>query len=169
MADPKTLNDLFVHKLRRIYDAEQRLVKALPKMSKASNAPELKQAFDAHLRQTETHVDRVEQLFGLFNQKVDGDSNDSIKGIINAGDDTIGLDAEPPAVKDAALIAAAQAAEHYEIAEYGTLRAWAKVLGRNEALELIDWTLEEEKKADQTLTAVAAQLNFQAASAPRAR
>jgi ferritin-like metal-binding protein YciE len=167
MAEPKSLNDLFLQKLRYLYDSEQRLVKALPKLSKASSAPELKTAFDTHLKQTEAHVDRVEQLFGLFNQKPNADTNQNIKGIISAGDDVIGLDADPP-VKDAALIAAAQAAEHYEIAEYGTLKAWARVLGNTEAIQLIDWTLEEEKKADQLLTDVAAGLNYQAA-APHAR
>jgi len=163
MAEPKSLNDLFVQKLRFMYDAEQRLVKALPKLSKAASAPELKHAFDAHLKETETHVDRVEQLFGLFGATAKTDGNDSIKGIISAGDDVIGLDADPP-VKDAALVAAAQGAEHYEIAEYGTLRAWARILGKTEAIQLLDWSLEDEKKADHTLTEVATRLNFQAAS-----
>ena len=163
MADMKSLNDLFVQKLRYVYDAEERLVKALPKLSKAATSSELKSAFDSHLKETETHMERVEQLFGLFDQKPNADTNDSIKGIISAGDDVISLKADAP-VKDAALIAAAQAAEHYEIAEYGTLRAWARVLGKTEALQLLEWTLEEEKKADQTLTGVASRLNFQAAA-----
>src|SRR5919198_6608536 len=162
MTRPESLNDLFIQKLRYVYDAEQRLVKALPKLSKASNSPELKQAFDSHLKETETHVERAEQLFGFFDQKPNADTNPSIKGIISAGDDVTGLRAEPP-VKDAALIAAAQGAEHYEIAEYGTLRAWARILGKNEAVQLIEWTLEEEKKADQKLTDIAMSLNFQAA------
>jgi ferritin-like metal-binding protein YciE len=163
MADMKSLNDLFVQKLRYVYDAEERLVKALPKLSKAATSSELRSAFDSHLKETETHVERVEQLFGLFDQKPNADTNDSIKGIISAGDDVISLKADPP-VKDAALIAAAQGAEHYEIAEYGTLRAWARVLGKTEALQLLEWTLEEEKKADQKLTEVASRLNFQAAA-----
>jgi ferritin-like metal-binding protein YciE len=167
MAQPKSLNDLFVQKLRYLYDAEQRLVKALPKMSKAANAAELKQAFDSHLTQTETHVSRLEQLFGIFGQKPNADTNDSMKGIVSAGDDVIGLDADSP-VKDAALIAAAQGVEHYEIAEYGTLKAWARVLGKTEPIQLIEWTLEEEKAADQKLTDIAMRLNFQAA-APHVR
>jgi ferritin-like metal-binding protein YciE len=166
MATPESLNDLFVQKLKHVYDAEQRLSKALPKLSNAASAPELKQAFERHLRETETHVERTQQLFGLFNQKPNADTNDNIKGIINAGDDVIGLKADPP-VKDAALIAAAQCAEHYEIAEYGTLRAWARVLGKTEALQLLDRTLEEEKKADQKLTDLASTLNFQAATPTR--
>ncbi len=167
MAQPQSLNDLFVQKLRYVYDAEQRLVKALPKLSKAANASALKQAFDSHLKQTETHVDRVEQLFGLFGEKPNADGNANMKGIVSAGDDVIDLDTDAP-IKDAALIAAAQVAEHYEIAEYGTLRAWARVLGKTEAIQLIEWTLEEEKQADHTLTDVAMRLNFQAAT-PHAR
>jgi ferritin-like metal-binding protein YciE len=163
MAEPKSLNDLFVHKLRYVYDAEQRLVKALPKLSKAAHSGELKHAFDSHLKQTESHVERAEQLFGLCGEKPNADGNANIKGIINAGDAVIDLDADS-SVKDAALIAAAQVAEHYEIAEYGTLRAWARVLGKTEAIQLIDWTLEEEKQADHTLTEIAARLNFQAAT-----
>ena len=163
MAEPRSLNDLFVQKLRYVYDAEQRLVKALPKLSKAAHSGELKHAFDSHLKQTETHVDRVVQLFGLFNQKPDADGNANIKGIISAGDDVMDLDADAP-VKDAALIAAAQVAEHYEIAEYGTLKAWARVLGKTEAIQLIDWTLEEEKQADETLTGIATRMNVQAAA-----
>jgi ferritin-like metal-binding protein YciE len=167
MAELKTLNDLFIQKLKHVYDTEQRLTKALPKLSKAATSPELKQAFDSHLKETESHLERAERLFGFFDQKPNADTNPSIKGIVSAGEDVIDLKAEPP-VKDAALIAAAQGAEHYEIAEYGTLRAWARVLGKDEAIQLIDWTLEEEKKADQRLTEIAMRLNFQAA-APHAR
>jgi ferritin-like metal-binding protein YciE len=163
MTRPESLNDLFVQKLKHVYDAEQRLAKVLPKLSKAAAAPELKQAFESHLKQTETHVQRAEQLFGLFNQKPNADTNDNIKGIISAGEDVIGLKADPP-VKDAALIAAAQCAEHYEIAEYGTLRAWARVLGKTEAVQVLNRTLEEEKNADLKLTDCASSLNFQAAA-----
>ena len=166
MARPESLNDLYVQKLKHVYDAEQRLTKALPKMSNAASSPQLKQAFDSHLRETETHLERVQQLFAFCNQKPDADTNDNIKGIINAADDVIALKTDAP-VKDAAMIAAAQCAEHYEIAEYGTLRAWARVLGKPEAIQLIDRTLEEEKKTDQKLTDVAASLNFQAAAASR--
>jgi ferritin-like metal-binding protein YciE len=166
MTRPESLNDLFVQKLRHVYDAEQRLSKALPKLSKAATSSQLKQAFESHLKETEIHCQRAEQLFGFFNQKPNADTNDNIKGIISAGDDVAGLKADAP-VKDAALIASAQCAEHYEIAEYGTLRAWARVLGKTEAVQLLDRTLEEEKKADQKLTDVASTLNFQAAAAVR--
>jgi ferritin-like metal-binding protein YciE len=163
MSRLESLNDLFVQKLKHVYDAEQRLAKTLPKLSKAAAAPQLKQAFETHLKQTEAHVERAEQLFGFFNQKPHADTNDNIKGILSAGDDVISLKADPP-VKDAALIAAAQCAEHYEIAEYGTLRAWARVLGKTEAVRLLDRTLEEEKNADLKLTDCASSLNFQAAA-----
>jgi ferritin-like metal-binding protein YciE len=166
MARPESLNDLFIQKLKHVYDAEQRLAKALPKLSNAASSPQLKQAFDSHLRETETHIERTQQLCAFCNQKPDANTNDNIKGIISAADDVIGLKTDAP-VKDAALIAAAQCAEHYEIAEYGTLRAWARVLGKPEAIQMLDRTLEEEKTADQKLTDVAASLNFQAAAAAR--
>jgi ferritin-like metal-binding protein YciE len=166
MARAESLNDLFIQKLKHVYDAEQRLTKALPKLSNAASSPQLKQAFDSHLKQTETHLERAQQLFAFCNEKPNADTNDNIKGIISAGEDVAGLKADAP-VKDAALIAAAQCAEHYEIAEYGTLRAWARVLGKTEAVQLLDWTLEEEKNADLKLTDVAASLNFQAAATPR--
>lgn len=166
MADPKDLNGLFINKLRHVYDTEQRLTKALTKMEKAATSPDLKQAFRSHLTETETHVERLERLFGFFDEKPNADTDDAIKGIISAGDNVSGIDSD--AVRDAALIAAAQAAEHYEMAEYGTLRTWAKVLGKNEAVQLLDFTLEEEKKADQKLTDIASRLNYEAAAA-RAR
>ena len=167
MPDVNNLSDLFVRTMRRIYDAEQRLTKALPKLEKSASSPELKQAFQKHLKETETHLERLDRPFGLFDQKPNADTSESIKGLIKDGEDVAGLDAEEP-VKDAGLIAAAQEAEHFEIAAYGTLRTWAQVLGKSEALQLLDWTLDEEKKADQTLTSIAGRLNFQAV-APRVR
>lgn len=107
MADLKTLNDLFLQKLRFVYDAEQRLTKALPKMAKAAHAPDLKQLFETHLKETETHVERLDRLFGMFGQSPNADTNDAIKGLVSAGGDVIDMKAEEP-VKDAALIAAAQ-------------------------------------------------------------
>jgi ferritin-like metal-binding protein YciE len=166
MADPKDLNGLFIKKLRHVYDTEQRLTKALPKMEKAATSPDLKQAFRSHLTETETHVERLERLFGFFDETPNADTDDAIKGIISAGDNVSGIDSD--AVRDAALIAAAQGAEHYEMAEYGTLRTWARVLGKNEAVQLLEFTLEEEKKADQKLTDIASRLNYEAAAA-RAR
>src|ERR1700704_2032147 len=128
MADIENLSDLFNGKLRRIYDAEQRLVKALPKLRDAASSADLRAAFQAHFEETEAHVDRLEQVFGFFNEKPAPPPCHSIKGAIKDGDDAIALDADEPAVKDAALIAAAQHAEHIEIAMYGTLRTWAATL-----------------------------------------
>jgi ferritin-like metal-binding protein YciE len=166
MADPKDLRGLFVKKLRHVYDTEQRLTKALSRMEKAASSPDLKQAFSAHLTETETHIERLERLFGFFDEKPNADADDPIKGIISAGEDVSKLDSD--AVRDAALIAAAQAAEHYEMAEYGTLRTWARILGKHEAVQLLEFTLEEEKKADLKLTDIASRLNYEAAAA-RAR
>jgi ferritin-like metal-binding protein YciE len=159
----KNLDDLFVHTLRRVLDAERRLTSSLPKMAKAAEAPELKQAFESHLTQTKTHVERLEQIFSMFDQRPNADTDDALKGIVKAGEDAIKLDAAN-VVRDAALIAAAQEAEHYEIAAYGTLRTWADVLRRPDAVQLLERTLEEEKQTDQTLTSVAGSLNFQAAT-----
>lgn len=166
MAELRTLADLFVHTLRRVYDAERRLTKALPKMAKAAHATELRQAFENHQKETETHVERCEQLFGLFGRRPDADADDASKGIIKAGDNVIKLDGDE-SVRDAALIAAAQEAEHYEIAAYGTLRTWAQVLQKPEAVQLLEWTLDDEKKADRRLTQIAGTLNVQAAALPR--
>src|SRR5918992_5090675 len=147
MDEMKSLNELFIQKLRQMYDAEQRLTKALPKLSKAANAPDLKLAFDAHLKETETHIERARNLFAMFDQTPNAETNGSMKGIVASGGEMASLNAEEP-VRDAALIAAAQEAEHYEIAAYGTLRTWAKVLGRPEAAQLLEFTLEEEKQTD---------------------
>jgi ferritin-like metal-binding protein YciE len=162
MAELLTLDDLFLHELRDLYDAEQRLTKALPDMADAATAADLKQAFQDHLTETEMHVARLEQIFGMFGVEAKGETCEGIKGLIEEGDDLLGEDAAD-AVKDAGLIASAQKVEHYEIAGYGTLRTWADLLGRTEAAQLLEFTLEEEKKADQKLTDVAARLNLRAA------
>jgi ferritin-like metal-binding protein YciE len=159
----KNLDDLFFHTLRRVLDAERRLTSVLPKMAKAAEAAELRQAFESHLKETKTHVERLEQLFAMFDRRPNAETDDALKGIVKAGDEAIKLDASY-SVKDAALIAAAQEAEHYEMAAYGTLRTWAQVLAKPEAVRLLERTLDEERRADQTLTAVAGGLNFQAAT-----
>jgi ferritin-like metal-binding protein YciE len=166
MAEISNLDDVFMLTLRRVYDAEMRLTKALPKLAKSASSPMLKQTFERHLEETETHVKRVEQIFGLFSQRPNADTDDAVKGIVKTGDDVIKLNGDGP-VKDAALIAAAQEAEHYEIAAYGTLRTWADVLGKPEAVRLLESTLNEEKRADLALTQTAATLNVQAAAAVR--
>ena len=164
MSELHNLGDLFVHTLRHVYDAEQRLTKALPKMAKTAEDAQLRQALTSHLHETKTHVQRIERVFGLFNQAPNADTGDALKGVVKASEDTIKLGAAN-AVKDAAIIAAAQEAEHYEIAAYGTLRTWAQVLDKPEAVQLLERTLDEEKQADQRLTAIASSLNFQAAAA----
>jgi ferritin-like metal-binding protein YciE len=158
MADAKTLNDLFIRELRRAYDAEQRLTKALPKLRDAASSSELKHAFQAHFEETEVHVDRLDQVFELLGEKAKAETCEGIKGIIKDGQHAIDLDAEP-VVKDAGLIAAAQEAEHFEIAAYGTLRTWAVVLDKKDAMQVLEVTLEEEKNADTLLTGIANTLN----------
>ena len=163
MADMKTLDDLFVHKLRRVYDAEQRLTKALPKLVKAASSPELKAALQVHFEETEVHVERLDRIFGWFGEKPKADTCDGMNGIIWDGDDMRDLDAESE-VRDAGLIASAQEAEHWAIAVYGTLRTWAVVLEKKEAMQVLEVTLEEEKAADERLTQIARRLNLRAAT-----
>ena len=152
--DIKTMNDLFVHTLRDIYYAENQIVKALPDMVQKASDPQLKQGFQTHLRETEGHVKRLEQVFSLIGQKAQGVDCPAIDGIIEEADEVTG-EVEDKSVLDAALIAAAQAVEHYEMTRYGTLIAWANQLGRRDCVGLLEQTLNEEKTADKKLTAMA--------------
>ena len=161
--DIKTMNDLFVHQLQDIYYAEQQLVKALPKLADKATDPQLKQAFLSHLKETEGHVKRLEDVFQMHGVKAKAVNCPAIDGIIQEANETAG-EVEEKAVLDAALINAAQAAEHYEITRYGSLVAWAKQLGRNDCAAVLQKTLDEEKSADQKLTAIAeSKVNLQAA------
>lgn len=161
--DIKTMDDLFVHTLRDIYYAEKQIVKALPEMIEKAGDPQLKQGFQSHLRETENHVKRLEQIFEITGKKAQGVDCPAIDGIIEEANEVAG-EVEKKPVLDAALIAAAQAVEHYEITRYGTLIAWAKQLGRNEVATLLNQTLDEEKATDKKLTAMAeAQVNRKAA------
>jgi len=162
MAKMSTLQHLFLHELADLYDAEQRLTKALPEMEQNAISTELKQALQSHLSETETHVTRLEQIFGIFGKEAKGETCEGIKGLIEEAKDLLDEDAEDP-VHDAGLIASAQKVEHYEIAGYGTLRTWAGLLGRKEAAQLLEFTLDEEKQADQKLTEIARRLNLRAA------
>jgi len=164
MAQMKSLKDLFIENIRHAYDAEQRLVKALPNLRDAATSEELKHAFQSHFEETQEHVSRLDQIFDWFEEKAKAETCDGIKGILDDGKSVIDLRTEP-ALKDAALIAAAQEAEHFEIALYGTLRTWAVVLGRNDAMQALELTLEEEKAADALLTNIAGTLNLRAAHA----
>jgi ferritin-like metal-binding protein YciE len=159
----KTLDDLFVHTLQDIYYAEQQITKALPKMIAKVSSPELKQGLKDHLEQTKNQVTRVEQVFRMHGEPAKAVTCPAIDGIINEANDILG-DAKDPDVLDAAAAAAAQAVEHYEIARYGTLIAWARELGRDDCAGVLEQTLEEEKAADLKLTEIAeARLNRQAA------
>jgi ferritin-like metal-binding protein YciE len=152
--DIKTLDDLFVHQLRDVYYAEQQLVKALPKMRDKATNPSLKQGLESHLRETENHVKRVEKVFEMHGVKAKGVNCPAIDGIIEEAEEIVG-DVDDKQVLDAAIIAAGQAAEHYEITRYGTLIAWAKQLGRPDCAEVLEQNLKEEKAADAKLTSLA--------------
>ena len=150
----KNLDTLFHDTLKDIYFAEKAITKALPKMAKAAQATELKDAFTTHLEQTKGHVQRLEQVFELMGKKPQAKTCDAIKGIIAEGDEISEEYADSEAL-DAGLLAAAQAVEHYEISRYGTLRTWADELGMEQAAELFEATLNEEKTTDQLLTKLA--------------
>ncbi|MFB6463543.1 ferritin-like domain-containing protein [Bradyrhizobium tunisiense] len=162
--DIKTMNDLFVHQLQDIYYAEQQLTKALPKMASKATDPQLKQGFLTHLEETKQHVARLEKVFKMHGVPVKAVDCPAIDGIIEEADETAGEVADK-AVLDAALINAAQAAEHYEIVRYGSLIAWARQLGRNDCASVLAKTLEEEKATDMKLTKLAeSKVNLRAAS-----
>ena len=161
--DIKTMNDLFVHTLQDIYYAENQIVKALPDMVEKSNDPQLKQGFQTHLRETENHVQRLDQIFKSIGEKAQGVDCPAIDGIIEEANDVAG-EVDNASVLDAALIAAAQAVEHYEMTRYGTLIAWANQLGRADCASLLQQTLDEEKATDRKLTSMAErQVNRKAA------
>jgi ferritin-like metal-binding protein YciE len=162
--DIKTMNDLFVHQLQDIYYAEKQITKALPKMAAKATDKELKQGFQKHLDETNVHVQRLEQVFQMHGAEVKAVTCPAIDGIIQEADETAG-DVADKQVLDAALINAAQAVEHYEIARYGSLIAWAKQLGRNDCASVLQKTLDEEKATDKKLTALAeGKVNLKAAS-----
>jgi len=162
--DIRNLNDLFVHQLQDIYYAEKQLEKALQKMSGKAIDKQLKQGFLTHLDETKTHVKRLEEVFRMHGAEMKAVDCPAIDGIIEEADDVVGEVADD-AVLDAALIDAAQAAEHYEIARYGSLIAWAKQLGRNDCASILQKTLDEEKATDKKLTSLAeSKVNLRAAS-----
>jgi ferritin-like metal-binding protein YciE len=162
--DIKTMNDLFVHQLQDIYYAEKQLVKALPKMADKASDQQLKQGFLTHLEETKTHVQRLEEVFRMHGVAVKAVDCPAIDGIIEEADEVAG-EVEDKSVLDAALINAAQAAEHYEIVRYGSLIAWAKQLGRSDCASVLQKTLEEEKATDKKLNTMAeSRINLRAAS-----
>jgi ferritin-like metal-binding protein YciE len=165
MPEAGTLHDAFLDELRDCYDAEKQLTKALPKLAKAATSSELREAFESHLEETQGHVERLEQVFELLDEKVKGKHCDGIAGIIEEGKNAMGEDFDD-ATMDAVLIASGQRAEHYEMAAYGTLVAWARGMGHTEAADLLQETLDEEKAADEKLSAIAeGGINQEAADA----
>jgi ferritin-like metal-binding protein YciE len=163
MSTLKSLDDLFINLLKDIYYAEKQILKALPKMAKKADSAELRRAFEHHLQETEGQVERLEQVFALCDLKPAGKTCAAIKGILEEGEEDM-KDAKDSDVLDAGMIADAQAVEHYEIARYGTLIAWAEQLGMTQAAQLLQQTLDQEYNADRTLTELAeGKLNRQAA------
>ena len=152
--DIKTMDNLFVHTLRDIYYAEKQILKALPDMIEKSSDAQLKQGFQSHLAETRNHVTRLEQVFRMHGAQASGVDCPAIDGIIEEADD-VASEVDNKSVMDAALIAAAQAVEHYEMTRYGSLIAWAKQLGRNDCAALLQQNLDEEKAADKKLTQIA--------------
>lgn len=148
------LKDLFIAELKDLYDAEQQLTEALPLMAQAATDPQLRSAFEMHLRQTQTHIARLEQVFRGINCEPERDSCPAMKGIVKEGSDMISAKGDA-SVRDAGLIAAAQRAEHYEIAGYGTVRTFARQLGRDDLAGILQQTLDEEGETDKKLTAIA--------------
>jgi ferritin-like metal-binding protein YciE len=154
MAQMDTLHDAFLDELRDAYDAEKQLLKALPRMAKAAESDSLRQAFELHRRETEGHVDRLERVFAGLDERVRGKHCEGMAGIIEEGKSVLEEDADGTTL-DAMLIASAQRAEHYEMAAYGTLVAWARAMGHQDAVGLLQQTLDEEKATDEKLTQLA--------------
>jgi|KBSSwiStaDraftv2_1062776.scaffolds.fasta_scaffold15009_5 ferritin-like metal-binding protein YciE len=157
-----TLDKLFHHELKDLYDAEHQIVKALPKLAAAAKDPELAAAFEEHLAQTREHIARLGEVFNEIGETPARETCAGMKGLLEEGNKTIEEDADP-VVKDAALISAAQRVEHYEMAAYGTLRTWARILGHTESARLLEVTLDEEEGTDSALTGIASGINPAAA------
>jgi ferritin-like metal-binding protein YciE len=164
MPKMKSMEDLFYGLLQDIYYAEKQLLKALPKMAKNASSPELGKALLQHRDETETQVQRLDQAFEMIDRRAKGQKCEAIVGLVEEGEEVI-KNAEDDDVRDAGIVGAAQAVEHYEIARYGTLCAWAKQMGKPEIARLLHQTLEEEKKADVLLTKIAEQQVNKAAAA----
>ena len=160
----ESLRDVLIEDLKDLYDAEKQLVKALPKMAKAASNEELKEAFESHLEETKGHVERLEQAFQLLEEKAKSKPCEAMKGLISEGQQTLQEDFSEPLL-DSAIICAAQKVEHYEIAGYGTVCAWARSMGLEDVADLLGQTLAEEKAADEKLTEVAESVMSEAAAA----
>ena len=163
----ETLHDLFVHELRDLYDAENQLIKALPLMARAAQSPKLKEAFETHLAETREQARRIEQVFQGLGEKPSGKSCKAMQGLVAEAKELLEEDADPD-VMDAALIVAAQKVEHYEIAGYGSVCTFGRLLGYNDATELLKKTMAEEERTDKLLTGVAEKLNPEAGTSDEA-
>src|SRR5438105_8879622 len=152
-----SLKILYVNELRDLYNAENQLVKALPKMAKAASSEELKDAFEKHLEQTKTHVERLEEVFEELGQKPKGKTCKAMKGLIEEGSEILHEDGEESVI-DAGIIVAAQKVEHYEIASYGSVRTFAQLLGKDRSAELLQTTLDEESETNETLNQLAEEI-----------
>jgi ferritin-like metal-binding protein YciE len=157
------LKELYIEELRDIYNAEQQLTKALPKMAKAATSEELRSGFEEHLQQTKGHVQRLEKIFGELGEKANGKKCKGMEGLIAEGAEMIDEDELEDEARDAGLISAAQRVEHYEIAAYGCVRTYANILGEENAVSLLEQTLQEEKDTDEKLTELAEKINLEAA------
>ena len=150
----ETLKEMFKETLKDVYFAENAIIKALPKMAKAASSEDLKEAFEEHLKETKGQVDRLDKIFKILGSKAEGKECPALKGLVQETEEFLS-EAKSPEVIDAGLIGCAQAVEHYEIARYGTLKAWAEQLELDDAVELLEETLDEEKAADEKLTELA--------------
>jgi len=156
------LRELLIEELKDIYDAEQRITKALPKMAKAADSQELKTAFQEHLRQTEQQIKRLEQVFDELDEPAKRKECKAMVGLLEEGEELMDEEDNPSDVLDAGLITAAQKVEHYEMAAYGSLRTWADLLGESKVVNLLQTTLDEEGDTDKKLTEIAQSLNIEA-------
>jgi ferritin-like metal-binding protein YciE len=157
----ESIQDLFVKELQDLYSAENQIAEALPKMAEAASSEDLKAGFREHLKQTQGQIKRLEQIFEQLGNSAEGDTCRGMEGLLEEGEELMDEDADPE-VLDAGLIAAAQKVEHYEIASYGTVRTYARLLGMNDAVQLLEQTLSEEKETDAKLTDLAEDINVQA-------
>jgi len=160
----ETIDDLFIDELKDLYSAEKQITKALPKMAKAASSTELRTALEKHLEETKGHVERLEKIFETLGKKGTGKTCEGMKGVLEEGSEVVGDVAKGP-VRDAGIIAAAQRVEHYEMAGYGSVRSFAKLLGKPEIMSLLEQTLSEEKAADEKLTQVSKVVNQEAKKA----
>ena len=160
----ENLQQLYLKELRDLYSAENQITDALPKLIDAAHNSELKNALQEHLNVTQTQIARLEQIFQSLNEKPSGETCNGMKGVIKEGDEMVSAGGDPATV-DAGIISAAQRVEHYEMAGYGTVRTYAKLLGRDQDATLLQQTLDEEEEADQTLTQIANTVNVEAKAA----